>query len=165
MGGQGVPRRTAAARAAGIAITLMPSLYTWSGFGRKPLEPRQKRFSSDVKQILGYLHELRRHVSPDVRLGVAPHSLRAVDPQALRELVAAAPIEAQIHIHAAEQTREVEECRAALGRRPVEWLLSEMRIDARWCVVHATHMTDEETRALAASGAVASRKAIAAPVT
>jgi formimidoylglutamate deiminase len=144
-----------AARDTGIAITLMPSLYAWSGFGRKPLQPRQKRFTSDVKQILGLVRELRRDVSPDVQLGVAPHSLRAVDPEALKELVAAVPADAPVHIHAAEQTREVEECRAALGRRPVEWLLSEMRIDKRWCVVHATHITDEETRALAASGAVA----------
>jgi formimidoylglutamate deiminase len=144
-----------AARDAGIAITLMPSLYAWSGFGRKPLEPRQKRFSSDVKQILGLVRELGRHVSADLRLGVAPHSLRAVDPEALKELVAAVPADAPVHIHAAEQTREVEECRASLGRRPVEWLLTEMRVDKRWCVVHATHITDEETRALAASGAVA----------
>jgi formimidoylglutamate deiminase len=90
-----------------------------------------------------------------VNLGVAPHSLRAVDPAALKELVAAVPAGAPIHIHAAEQTREVDECKAALKKRPVEWLLSEMPVGRRWCVVHATHMTDEETRALAASGAVA----------
>ena len=86
---------------------------------------------------------------------MAPHSLRAVDPGALKELVAAVPDDAPIHIHAAEQTREVEECKAALGKRPVEWLLSQMRVDERWCVVHATQVTDEETRALAASRAVA----------
>jgi formimidoylglutamate deiminase len=65
------------------------------------------------------------------------------------------PDDAPIHVHAAEQTKEVDDCRAALGRRPVEYLLAQMRVDQRWCVVHATHMTDEETRALAASGAVA----------
>jgi formimidoylglutamate deiminase len=145
----------AAAREAGIAITLLPSLYTWAGFGRKPLQPRQKRFSSDVSQLLSIFEEMRRHCSPDTNLGVAPHSLRAVDPAALKELVAAVPVDAPVHIHAAEQTREVDECKAALGKRPIEWLLSEMPIDSRWCVVHATHMTDEETRALAASSAVA----------
>jgi formimidoylglutamate deiminase len=144
-----------AAREAGIAITLLPSLYLWSGFGRKPLQPRQQRFSSDVRQILALLEKARRHVSPDVNLGVAPHSLRAVDPGALNELVAAVPDGAPIHIHAAEQPREVDECKAALGKRPLEWLLAEMPLDERWCVVHATHMTDEETRALAASRAVA----------
>jgi formimidoylglutamate deiminase len=144
-----------AAREAGIAITLLPSLYMWSGFGKQPLQPRQKRFSSDVSQVLSLLKNLHRHSSPDTNFGVAPHSLRAVDPAALKELLAAAPADAPIHIHAAEQTREVDECKAALGKRPVEWLLTQMPVDRRWCVVHATHMTDEETRALAASGAVA----------
>jgi formimidoylglutamate deiminase len=144
-----------AARDTGMAITLMPSLYSWSGFQRKPLQPRQKRFTSDVKGICAAVAKLRPQVSEDVRVGVAPHSLRAVDPEALKDLVAAAPADAPIHIHAAEQTKEVEDCKAALGRRPVEWLLSNMRLDKRWCIVHATHMTDEETRALAASGAVA----------
>lgn len=144
-----------AARDTGIAITLLPSLYKWSGFGRQPLQRRQKRFSSDVGQILSLLAHARPHVSPDTNLGVAPHSLRAVDPQALKELVAAVPADAPIHIHAAEQIREVQECKKALGKRPVEWLLTELAIDQRWCVVHATHLTDEETRALAASAAVA----------
>ena len=144
-----------AARDTGIAITLLPSLYTWSGFGRTPLQPRQQHFSSNVAQILSLLGEARPHVCADINLGVAPHSLRAVDPQALKELVSAVPAGAPVHIHAAEQTKEVDECKAALGKRPVEWLLAEMRIDQRWCVVHATHMTGDETKALAASGAVA----------
>jgi formimidoylglutamate deiminase len=143
----------AAAREAGIAITLLPALYSWSGFGEKPLQPRQRRFSSQVDDIAGTVQALRSELSADVRIGVAPHSLRAVDPAALKELVGIA--DGPIHIHAAEQTKEVDECKAALGRRPVEWLLSEMPVDERWCIVHATHMTDEETRALAASGAVA----------
>jgi formimidoylglutamate deiminase len=144
-----------AARAAGIAITLLPSLYRWSGFGRRPLEPRQKRFLSGVRVIVAEMESLRDEVSPDVRLGAAAHSLRAVDPESLKELVAALPADAPIHIHAAEQTKEVDECKAALGRRPVEWLLSEMRIDKRWCVVHATHVSQDELRGLAASGAIA----------
>ena len=148
-------RHLDAARASGIAITLLPSLYTWSGFGRKPLQPRQKRFTSDVGQIVASVESLRGQLSPDVRVGVAPHSLRAVDPQALKELVAAVPADAPVHIHAAEQIREVDECKAALGKRPVEWLLSEMPVDKRWCVVHATQVTDEEMRALATSGAIA----------
>jgi formimidoylglutamate deiminase len=144
-----------AARASGIAITLLPSLYRWSGFGRRPLEPRQKRFLSGARVIMAQIESLRRDVSPDVRLGAAPHSLRAVDPESLKELAAALPADAPIHIHAAEQTKEVDECKAALGKRPVEWLLSEMPIDKRWCVVHATHVSHDELKGLAASGAVA----------
>ena len=142
-----------AAREAGIAITLLPSLYRWSGFGEKPLQPRQRRFSSTISDIAKAVSALRSELSRDVAVGVAPHSLRAVDPAALKEIIGIT--DGPIHIHAAEQTKEVDECKAALGKRPVEWLLAEMRVDRRWCIVHATHMTDEETRALAASGAVA----------
>jgi formimidoylglutamate deiminase len=141
-----------AARGAAIAITALPSLYRWSGFGQQPLKPRQKRFDSDVRRILDAFQSVPK--TKDQRAGVAPHSLRAVDPAALRELVAEAR-DAPIHIHAAEQTKEVEDCRLALGQRPVEWLLSNLGVDERWCIVHATHMVQDETRALAKSGAVA----------
>ncbi len=91
---------------------------------------------------------------PEGRVGIAPHSLRAVTPETLRAVVEANP-DGPIHIHAAEQTREVEDCVAALGARPVQWLLDNMPVDQRWCIIHATHMTEDETERLAASGAVA----------
>jgi len=146
-------RHLAAARETGIAITLLPSLYRWSGFGAKPLEPRQRRFASDVRSVLEAVARVPR--SADVNVGVAPHSLRAVDPQSLQELVAAVDEHTPIHIHAAEQTREVEECTLALHKRPVEWLLENCPVDGRWCLVHATHLQPGEATALAASGAVA----------
>jgi len=148
-------RHLEAARAAGIAITLMPSVYSWSGFGSRPLQERQRRFASDAASVLEEFDGFKRCATEDLKAGVSPHSLRAVDPGALKELVAALPADAPIHIHAAEQTREVDECIAALGKRPVEWLLDNFDINKRWCLVHATHMTAEETKALAASGAVA----------
>src|SRR5437588_457023 len=101
------------------------------------------------------LRPSRRSVSADVRLGVAPHSLRAVDPQSLKELIAALDEHSPIHMHAAEQTREVEECTLVLGKRPVEWLLENCPVDGRWCLVHATHMVASEITGLAASRAVA----------
>ena len=146
-------RHLAAAADAGIAITALPSLYRWSDFGSRPLKPRQQRFDSDVRGIVDAFRAVK--TSKDVRAGVAPHSLRAVDPQALRELVAALPADAPIHIHAAEQTKEVEDSRRALAQRPVEWLLSNFTVNERWCLVHATHMVEDETRGLARSGAVA----------
>jgi formimidoylglutamate deiminase len=148
-------RHLEAGRASGIAITLLPSLYRWSGFGRKPLQPRQKRFESDPKSIIAALESLKPSLTEDVRAGIAPHSLRAVDPVALEELLDAAGPQLPIHIHVAEQTREVEECERALGKRPVEWLLENHEVDARWCLVHATHMNQAETQWLAQSGAVA----------
>src|SRR5207248_1717134 len=85
------------------------------------------RFASDVRGILDLIAGLKRSLSADVRAGVAPHSLRAVDPQSLKELIAGVDERAPIHIHAAEQTREVEECTLALGKRPVEWLLEYLQ--------------------------------------
>ena len=144
-----------AARETGIAITLMPSLYRWSSFGSRPLQERQKPFQSDPGSVLKAFGELRAHATADVRVGVSPHSLRAVDPAALEEIAFSVPADAPIHIHAAEQVREVEHSVAVLGRRPVEWLLENLRLDKRWCVVHATHLVPEEVVGLARSGAVA----------
>lgn len=144
----------AAAKETGIAISLLPSLYRWSNFGRQPLQPRQRRFDSDPAFILKLLEQARPHLSPEVVAGVAPHSLRAVDPASLKELLQGFPA-GPVHIHAAEQTKEVDDSFAALGKRPVEWLLENAGVDERWCLVHATHMTVDETRALAKSGAAA----------
>ena len=149
--GEMLLRHAEAAKQAGIAITLLPSLYRWSNFGGKPLQPRQRRFESDPAFVLKLAEGVR--AGPDLLAGVSPHSLRAADPAGLKELVSAA--KGPIHIHAAEQTKEVDECVAAFGQRPVEWLLENCTVDARWCLVHATHMTPEETEALAESGATA----------
>lgn len=148
-------RHLDAARETGIAMTLLPSLYQWANFGRKPLEPRQRRFASDVQGVLDIVARLKGEITADMRVGVAPHSLRAVDPHSLRELMDGLDGRMPVHIHAAEQTREVEECTLALGKRPVEWLLENCAVDDRWCLVHATHMEQSEVEALAASGAVA----------
>jgi formimidoylglutamate deiminase len=144
-----------AAHEAGIAITLLPSVYRWSGFGERPLEERQRRFERDTDSVLEALTGLAARVTPEVRIGVAPHSLRAVDPAALATLIKGIPRDAPVHIHAAEQTREVEQCVAALGARPVQWLLANMPVDRRWCIVHATHLAKDEIQGLARSGAVA----------
>ena len=146
----------AAARAAGIGLTLLPSFYTHGGCGGKPPQPGQVRFLSDVDGFATLMEASRRHVATlhGARLGIAPHSLRAVDTAELRTLVdtyGAGPI----HIHAAEQVREVEECVAWSGARPVEWLLDNMPVDERWCLIHCTHMTEPEIGGLARSGAVA----------
>lgn len=153
-------RHLDAARAAGIAITVLPSLYAHSDFGGVPLLTRQQRFRLTPETLLAIVRQLRRAcgADPDCTVGIAPHSLRAVDPAELAELIAGMrelDANAPIHIHAAEQLREVEGCIAWSGKRPVEWLLESAGIDRRWCVVHATHMTPGEARALAASGAVA----------
>ena len=150
----------AAARDAGIAITMLPVLYTYANFGAAPLGPRQQRFRTDPAAVLSIVEAVRRAAPEDrdVRAGVAPHSLRAVDLDGMQDLLAGlASIDPQapVHIHAAEQTREVEDSIAFSGKRPVEWLLEHLPVDRRWCLVHATHLTEAETRGLAQSGAVA----------
>ena len=150
----------AAARDTGIAITMLPVLYTYGNFGAAALGPRQQRFRTDPDTILSIVRAVRSTAAgePDVRAGVAPHSLRAVDLDGLQDLLAGLTEidpQAPVHIHAAEQMREVADSLAFSGQRPVEWLLEHLPVDRRWCLVHATHLTDAETRALALSGAVA----------
>ncbi|WP_372394503.1 formimidoylglutamate deiminase [Azospirillum sp. HJ39] len=149
-------RAVAAARAAGLPITLLPVLYNASGFGGTPPNAGQRRFIHDGAGFDRLTGALRASYgeSSDVRLGIAPHSLRAVPDGLLAETVAAHP-QGPIHIHIAEQRKEVEDCLAHHGRRPVEHLLETQAIDGRWCLIHATHMTDAEVAGVAASGAVA----------
>lgn len=147
----------AAAAHSGIGLTLLPVFYAHAGFGAQPPRGDQARFIHDID---GYarLHELASARAaatlPDAIVGVAPHSLRAVTREQL-ELLEALAGDRPIHIHIAEQTGEVDACLAWSGLRPVEWLLGHAKVDARWCLVHATHMTDAEAAAMARSGAVA----------
>lgn len=154
-------RIVAAAQVAGIALTLLPTFYTSGGVGRDPA-PEQRRFTTSVDEYLALVDSLDALASsgaPDasdalLRIGVAPHSLRAVRPDELAELLRARPA-GPVHIHAAERTEEVDEITAGLGAPPVAWLLDNAGIDERWCVIHATHMTAAERDGLARSGAVA----------
>ncbi|MFS0737496.1 formimidoylglutamate deiminase [Sphingomonas sp. 1P06PA] len=140
----------------GIGLTLLPVFYATGGFGGAATGPGQRRFVTDPDGYARLIEASRIAVGsfPDSVVGIAPHSLRAVTPEMLGEIMPLA-VDGPIHIHAAEQRREVADCLAWSGQRPVEWLLNHAPVDARWCLVHATHMTAEETGALAASGAVA----------
>ena len=147
-----------AADRAGIRIRLLPVLYQQGGFGRQPLGRDQRPFGLDTEVYLGMIDHLRTE-SPLTGLqsiGYAPHSLRAVGLDALRALTDHrndADPDAPIHIHVAEQVREVNECVLSYRKRPVEWLLHAMPVDASWCLIHATHMTPAERAALIESGA------------
>lgn len=146
-------RLVAAARRAGIGLTLLPVLYQHGGFGAAPTSPQQRRFVQSVDGVLRLVERVR---AERVAVGVAPHSLRAVGPDALTELLqglrAMDPL-APVHIHVAEQQQEVTDCLAWSGARPVQWLLDHAEVDARWCLVHATHLDADEVRRLAAAGA------------
>ncbi len=149
-------RHLAAADETGIGVTLLPVLYAHGDFGGAAPTEGQRRFLNDPEGLGEIIMRARTAIGDraDRRVGVAPHSLRAVTPDELAAVLPLAPV-GPVHIHASEQTREVEDSLAWSGRRPVEWLLENAGVDARWCLIHATHLTQEETRALAASGAVA----------
>lgn len=147
----------AAAHLTGIGLTHLPVLYTHGGAGEQPLAAGQLRFGNTVDRFAALLEATRasaRTLPADTRVGIAPHSLRATNPEGLAR---ALPLAAgnPIHIHVAEQPKEVADITAWLGARPVEWLLGNTPIGADWCAIHATHMTPQETAALAKSGAVA----------
>ncbi len=145
-----------AAGEAGIGLTLLPTLYMTGGFDGRPLSERQRRFGHDVDGYLRLLERLRGEESSRLRVGIALHSLRAVPEAAMRDVLASDIAHAgPIHIHVAEQIGEVQDCLQIRNARPVEWLLDHAPVDARWCLVHATHLTENEMRRLAASGAVA----------
>ena len=145
-----------AADATGFGLTLLPVLYQRGGCDGRALGPGQQRFGNDPERFARLWEGAARSVArvQDGVTGVAPHSLRAVDLAGLRMAEAIAP-EVPIHIHLAEQVAEVEEVFAAMGARPVEWLLANAGVDGRWCPIHCTQMTEAETVALAKSGAVA----------
>ena len=143
----------AAARDTGIRLTLLPVLYMTGGFDGRPLGERQKRFGHDVDGYLRLFEALRAEQGDRLRVGCALHSLRAVPPEAMRAVLAALPEDARIHIHIAEQVGEVQDCLAIRDRRPVEWLLQNAAVDARWTLVHATHLNDWEVAGIAKSGA------------
>ena len=153
-------RIIAAAQSTGIAVTHLPVLYAHDGFGGKSPASGQRRFVNNIERYAQLLQALFRNYGnhSNVRIGAAAHSLRAVSPELLHQMVkaldgldAAAPI----HIHIAEQQKEVSECEAWCGQRPLAWLFDNIGVDRRWCLVHATHVVDGEMQRLAASGAVA----------
>ena len=149
-------RICAAAEATGLRLTLLPAFYAHATFAGAPPTAAQRRFVNDLDGYVRLLDSCRRQClsSGNVTFGVAPHSLRAVTPEQIAVVAAMLP-DRPVHIHAAEQTREVEDCLNWSGQRPVEWLLEHAAIDQRWCLIHATHMSEAEVSRLAKSGATA----------
>ncbi|WP_416067028.1 formimidoylglutamate deiminase [Rhizobium sp. ZK1] len=146
----------AASAETGIGLTLLPVLYAHSGFGGADPIEGQRRFINSTESFARLMDGCRQVTGrlSGAEIGVAPHSLRAVTPDELSVAIALAG-NGPIHIHVAEQVKEVEDCLAWSGARPVQWLLDHTPVDQRWCLIHATHMTENETRRMAKSGAIA----------
>ena len=148
-------RVLAAARRVGMPLTLLPVLYCRSGFTSPDCAPEQRRFRHGLDDYLALLEACQSGLSGDSTqaLGMAPHSLRAVPDHALKALFRSGLRPMPVHIHIAEQTGEVEQCVEHTGARPVEWLLEQMPVDASWCLVHATHLSNQERSLTASTGA------------
>ena len=144
-----------AARDSGIRLIYVPVLYERAGFDRPAPEARQRRFAMEVESFLAHHERAAGAASGRVTVGIGAHSLRAVSEASLHQVAArAAASGAPLHLHIAEQRRELVDCLRACGVRPVRWLLDRFDVDEAWCLVHATHVNDGETHDLAASGAV-----------
>ena len=150
-------RICAAASDTGIGLTLLPVLYEHGGCDGRALGAGQKRFGNTLDKYAGLQRAAVKAAGTlpdDTIVGVAPHSLRAVSRDGLKFAERLAT-DAPIHMHLAEQVAEVTEVETAWGKRPADWLLSNHKVDARWCLIHCTQMTPDETAGLAATGAVA----------
>jgi formimidoylglutamate deiminase len=149
-----------AAKESGIGLTLLPVLYQHSGFGEQAPTDGQKRFinsTAQFNQLVSDCFTLSESF-PNTNVGIAPHSLRAVNKDALASAIAhvrALDKQAPIHIHIAEQQKEVDDCLAHYGKRPVQWLLDNIALDQHWCLIHATHLDEQERKGIIATQAIA----------
>ncbi|WON78808.1 formimidoylglutamate deiminase [Serratia sp. UGAL515B_01] len=155
--GEMTGRLSLAAQEAGIGMTLLPVLYSYAGFGAQPAQPGQKRFIQNVESYLEQQQVIARQLSelPLQNQGLCFHSLRAVELSQMQQVLAASNQTLPVHIHIAEQQKEVNDCLAWSGQRPVAWLYEHLPVDSRWCLVHATHLDREELQQLASSKAIA----------
>jgi formiminoglutamate deiminase len=150
-------RIMSAAQETGIGLTHLPVLYSYGGAGEVPLGEDQLRFGNEIDRFCRLVEDAGaglNNLPPDARIGIAPHSLRATSPDDLQALLNWRS-DGPIHIHIAEQPKEVADIQGWLTARPVEWLLNNAPVGREWCLIHATHMTEFETRGMAESGCVA----------
>ncbi len=146
-----------AARDVGIGFTALPVLYRYGDFGATPAVEGQQRFLNNANEFCEIVALLQKACAGDLNcsVGIAPHSLRAIDKSLLNEVLEFFDKTGPIHLHIAEQSKEIEGCLAWSGQRPVEWLFDQFEVDQQWCLIHATHMTVAETQQMAASGCIA----------
>ena len=150
-------RISQAASSTGIGLTLLPVLYSHSGFGGQAPNEGQRRFINSTENYLKLQSRLQPILAQQSAqaLGLCFHSLRAVTPQQISEVLAASDKQCPVHIHIAEQQKEVDDCLGWSGRRPLQWLYENTDVDQRWCLVHATHANPEEVTLMAKSRAIA----------
>ncbi|WP_434608240.1 formimidoylglutamate deiminase [Pseudomonas sp. D2-30] len=150
-------RISQAAGDVGIGLTLLPVLYSHSGFGGQEPNDGQRRFINSTENYLKLQSRLQPILAgqPSQALGLCFHSLRAVTPGQIHDVLAASDRDCPVHIHIAEQQKEVDDCLSWSGVRPLQWLYENAEVDQRWCLVHATHANPKEVSLMAKSRAIA----------
>ena len=150
-------RISEAARSTGIGLTLLPVLYSHAGFGGQAPHDGQRRFINSTEQYLTLQQQLKPILAqqPAQTLGLCFHSLRAVTPEQIHDVLRDSDTTCPVHIHIGEQQKEVDDCLSWSGKRPIQWLYDNVAVDARWCLVHATHANADEVSCMAKSKAVA----------
>ncbi|QOL26188.1 formimidoylglutamate deiminase [Thalassotalea sp. LPB0316] len=149
-----------ASKNSGLGLTMLPVLYQYSGFGQQPPNHGQRRFINSIEQFNQLVSDCAQlaQETPNTNVGIAPHSLRATDKEGINQAVAhvrSIDKQAPIHIHIAEQQKEVDDCIAHYGKRPVQWLLDNITVDKHWCFIHATHIDESELSGMIETGAIA----------
>lgn len=155
--GEMTARLSQAALQAGIGLTLLPVLYSYAGFGAQTPQHGQRRFIQNVDQYLEQQHIIAKQITglAAQNQGLCFHSLRAVSAEQIHQVLAESDKSLPVHLHISEQVKEVEDCVAWSGQRPIAWLFDKVDVNERWCLIHATHPDQSELSQLATSGAVA----------
>ena len=145
-----------AANTANIGITLLPTLYSHSGFGGQAPTEGQNRFINTTESYLENFTTMATKLEEHSlhSIGHCFHSLRAVTQGQMSEVLATVEGAIPVHIHIAEQQKEIQDSIAWSGKRPVEWLFDNFEVDRNWCLVHATHLSEYEIAIVAKSHAV-----------
>ncbi|MDY8136332.1 formimidoylglutamate deiminase [Aquimarina sp. 2201CG5-10] len=140
-----------AAKTAGIGITLIPIFYQKGGFGVAPTEKQRRFISPTIDEYLKLLEASENACKnyKNANIGIGIHSMRGVEPSDIAKIAESGPQNIPFHIHVSEQLKEIEDSIKYLNKRPVEWLLENIELNERFQLVHATHLTDQETLELA----------------
>jgi len=148
-------RLIAAAETTGINITLVPIFYQKGGFGIEPNAGQKRFISSNIDDYLKLLDASQAACKQykGANIGIGIHSMRGVEPNDIAEIAKFGPQNLPFHIHISEQLKEIEDSINYLGKRPVEWLAENVELSDRFHLVHATHLTENETVSIAQSGA------------
>lgn len=144
-----------AAHDVGIALTMLPVLYQQAHIDGSELNDLQQRFYLPTSEYIKLYQSLKEQLYPEQNMGICFHSLRAVSIEQMKYVLDELDSGQPIHIHISEQTAEVEQILEHTDMRPVELLFHHFDVKDNWCLIHATHLDENEIKLIAESKAIA----------